>query len=564
MVVAEAGVLAERVREDLDEAVSAAHAMQDRAASLVADHGRTLVRLERATHAASRSATLRPPPTGQDAPQAPGSGSGLVRKTGLSLLTQAITATATAILTLFLIRVLEPAEYGVFSLVMAITGLLLLPADFGISGSAARFIAEGRSNIRAVAAIFADALRLKLVISLVLGLALVALAGVVADIFRTPELTLPLQIAAVGLVGQSLMLLFTSAFLAVGRIGSNLRLVAGESIVELSASVVIVLAGAGAAGAATGRSIGYAVGAIVGALLAARAFGRTAVRPGLKPRSGYRRLVRYAGALFVVDGAFALFNQIDILLIGRLLGSASVGLFAAPLRLCTVLHYPGLAVSNAVSPRVARAVGHAPDTRAFSVGLRGLIVLQVAIAVPILVWAQPIVDLLLGPSYAESAPVLRALTPFIVLQGLGPLISVSVNFLGQARRRIPIAIAAVVVNIVLDLILIPRIGVIGAAIGTDVAYAIYVPAHFLICRRMLDLDVRPILLTCARALAAGVVMAGPLLLAADGGLGVQGWVLGGGAALAAFAGALLLTGELTTADVRSLLARITRRSARAA
>jgi O-antigen/teichoic acid export membrane protein len=360
------------------------------------------------------------------------------------------------------------------------------------------------------------------------------------------------------------MLLFRSAFISVGRVGSNLRLVAAESAVELSASVTFVLLGTGAAGAVTGRGAGYAAGAVIGAIMAARAFSRTAIRPGLRPRSTSRRLVRYAGALFVVDGAFALFNQIDIIVIGRVLGSISVGLFAAPLRLCTVLHYPGLAVSNAVSPLLARADGHGPDARAFTFALRGLIVLQVAIAVPILIWARPIVDLLLGPSYADSAPVLRALTPFIVLQGLGPLISVSVNYLGQARRRVPIAVAAVLVNLVLDVILIPRIGIIGGAIATDVAYAIYVPAHFLVCRRALGLDARPLLRTCVRALLAGAVMSLPLLYTLQGGIWLQGWILGGGAALAAFGGVLLLTGELRPSDLRAVAARLTRRAKPAA
>ena len=560
LAIAESGAVAADLREDLDATCAATRTALDAAETLVADHGRTLVRLARARGAARRTSPLPSSPADGAAPApAPADGDGvLLRRTGVSLLTQIATAVATAILTLFLIRRLDPADYGIFSLALAITGLLLLPADFSISGSAARFIAEARSDPRAVATIIADALRLKLVIATILGLVLVAGAGLAARIFDTPGLTTPLRLAAIAMVGQSLMLLFSSAFIAVGRVGSNLRLIAAESAVELSASVALVLAGFGAAGAVTGRGAGYAAGALLGAAMAARAFGRTAVLPTLRPRSASRRLVRYAGALFVVDGAFALFNQIDILVIGRVLGSTAVGLFAAPLRLCTVLHYPGLAVSNAVSPRLARSPDHAPDARAFGVALRGLIVLQVAIAAPILIWARPIVNLLLGANYAGSVPVLRALTPFIILQGIGPLISVSVNYLGQARRRVPIAVTAVVVNIVLDIILIPRIGIVGGAIGTSVAYAIYVPAHFLLCRRVLDIDLRPIIRTCVRAALAGAAMSLPLLYTLQGGIWLRGWILGGGAALAVFTGVLLLTGEIRPSDLRALAARLRR------
>ncbi len=548
----------DELRADVDAARAAGAAMRDDAATLVADHGRTLVRLERA-HEVGHHPPAPAEPGGADADDP-----GVVRNTALSLLTQVATATATAILTLFLIRHLDPAAYGVFSLTIAITGLFLLPADFGISGSAARFVAEARRDPRARALIIADALRLKLVIGVVLAGALVAVAAPAARIFDTPALETPLRLAAIALLGQSLIQLFSGTFIAVGRLGSNLRLIATESAIELTASVALVLAGAGAAGAVAGRGVGYALGALFGLVVAARTFGRTAVAPGLRPRTSSRRLIRYAGALFVVDGAYTLFNQVDILIIGRLLGSASVGLFAAPLRLCAVLHYPGLAVSNAVAPRLARGDGNEPDIRSFSTALRGLIVLQVAIAVTILIWARPIVDLLLGSRYGEAVGVLRALTPYILLQGVGPLITVSVNYLGQARRRAPIAVAAVAVNLVIDIILIPRIGIIGGAIGTSVAYAIYVPGHFLICHRILRFDVRPIVRTCVRSALAGAAMALPLLYTLDGGIYLRGWLLGGGAALAAFCGVLLLTGEVRVSDVRKAAARVRASRTRAA
>ena len=62
---------------------------------------------------------------------------------------------------------------------------------------------------------------------------------------------------------------------------------------------------------------------------------------------------------------------------------------------------------------------------------------------PLVVWATPIVDLLLGPSYGESVDVLRALAPYVLLASLGPLLSLTVNYLGEARSRIPLAIGAI-------------------------------------------------------------------------------------------------------------------------
>jgi O-antigen/teichoic acid export membrane protein len=45
-------------------------------------------------------------------------------------------------------------------------------------------------------------------------------------------------------------------------------------------------------------------------------------------------------------------------------------------------------------------------------------------------------------------------------------VSLSVKYLGHARKRLPIAVGAVLVNLVINLILVPPIGVVAGAIGT--------------------------------------------------------------------------------------------------
>jgi len=481
----------------------------------------------------------------------------LVRRTGQALLTQGATAGFTAVLTLVLVRVLGPTDFGLFSLALGITGLLILPADLGISPSVSRFIAERRHDRREVADLLADAFTMKTALVAVLGIVVFALADVVAGWFNAPGLAWPLRGATLALVGQSLMMLFSAAFLSVGRVDRNLVTVTGESAAETVASILLVVLGAGATGAAMGRAIGYLAGALIGGILAARLFGRDAVTLRRHARSGFRRIAGYAGPMFVINSAYTLFNTIDVLLIGAMLNSAAVGLFSAPLRLCAFLHYPGLAVSNTISPRMARSERYGTDVRSFEVALRLLVIVQVAITVPILVWADPIVRLLLGPHYAESAQVLRALTPYILLQGLGPLLTVSVNYLGEAPRRIPITIAAVLINLVIDVVLIPSIGIVAAAIGTDVAYALYVPAHYLICRRILGLDGGALLRTSLRTALAGAVMAIPLLLAGTQHLTIAGWILGAAGALLAYVAVLRITGEVTAGELLAVRRRLT-------
>jgi O-antigen/teichoic acid export membrane protein len=283
-------------------------------------------------------------------------------------------------------------------------------------------------------------------------------------------------------------------------------------------------------------------------MLVWRLLGRRAIverRGGPGPRA----LGSYAGAMLVVEGAFAVFSQLDVLVVGALLGTTAAGIYGAPLKLSALLHYPGLALGQAIAPRLARHPDHPPDLPAFYRGLRYLIILQTAIAVAIAVWARPIVDLVLGPGYGESAEVLRALAPFVFLQGLGPLVSTSVNYLGEARRRIPIVLGSVLLNLILLVALTDPLGVTGAAISVDVAYAVYVGAHLWICTRLLDLSLRPLAATALRTLPAAVALAGVLLAVGTSGLDAVSWGVGilGGAA--AFLAVLITTRATSVAEL---------------
>lgn len=466
-----------------------------------------------------------------------------------SLITQLTTAALTAVLTLVLVRVLDPAGYGLFALALSLGGLVLLPADFGINNATARLIAQRRNDTAAVRGLFLDALRVKLVVAGALSVGLFLLAGPIAGAYDTPALVWPLRLVAVAVLGQTLVGLLGATAISLGRAELNLRVVGVESLLEVTASIALVLAGGGAAGAALGRAIGYGVGFLLGLLLILRFLGWHDVsRPAGSALRFGRRIAAYAGALLIVDAAFTLFTQINVLLIGGFLGTAAVGVFHAPSRLLLFLHYPGYAIANGIAPLYASDRGGPADPEMLLTGIRVIILVQLPLTVPTIVWAGPIVDLLLGSDFGASASVLAALAPFTFLQGIGPIVSLTLNYVGEARRRVPIAVAAVFVNAAIGVLLIPTLGVVGGALSTDVAYLLYVAGHLWVCRRLLELPLRPLAKVMGRGLMAAAGMAGVLVAFGTNELSVFEWFAGGGCGVAAYLGLLRVTGELTAAE----------------
>jgi O-antigen/teichoic acid export membrane protein len=472
--------------------------------------------------------------------------------------TRMTTAAITAAVTLVLGRVLGPTEYGYFALAMAVSAIAVFLSDLGITAATPRFLAERTHSRSAVRAVLGDALRMKLLAAVPICAALALLAGPIARAFDTPEAAWPLRGMSIVVLTQGLFLFMTGAFEALGRISINLRIVAAESVVEGTAMILLVALGAGATGAAFGRAIGYSVGAGIAIAFVWRVVGRPRTGDtqvsGLRPRD----IARYAGALLIIDGIFRLFSQIDVLLIGALLnGGRAVGLFEIPMLLAWFLHYPAGAIASAVAPRLAHREDRPPDLAMFARSLRYIVAFQGIFLAPIVVWAEPILVHLLGAKYRDSAEVLRALAPFILLAGPAMLVSVGVNYLGEARRRIPLVLVMFAANIGIDVALLREIGIVAGAIGNDVAYAIWVPGHMWILHRVLGLELRPQVLVLVRATASAAVAAVPLLLIGPD-VGIVVLVLGGALACVIYLVALRLSGELARDDVdflRGLLAR---------
>ena len=71
----------------------------------------------------------------------------------------------------------------------------------------------------------------------------------------------------------------------------------------------------------------------------------------------------------------------------------------------------------------------------------------------------------------------------MLLLGVAPLVSTGLNFLGIAHARRRIAIIALLINAMLDVIFIHWLGTIGPTIGTGIAFTYYTFAHCLLYRR---------------------------------------------------------------------------------
>ena len=211
-------------------------------------------------------------------------------------------------------------------------------------------------------------------------------------------------------------------------------------------------------------------------------------------------------ALGASRGLALLSFNFDTLLLGFLLNSAAVGLYGAAYRPLTAILTISATYGQGLFPALARA--HQEDRQQFRELVLRSLRLTAVCAIPIGVGGSflsaPLIALLFGDAYADSAPVLQILAWSATLVVLRGTFRQALAATGNQRLDLYCAAGASLVNIALNFALIPLLGIIGAAIATLISEVVWVSAAVLLSARLVPIPA--VTSQLARPLAAGIVM----------------------------------------------------------
>ncbi len=358
-------------------------------------------------------------------------------------------------------RYLGPADYGTLALAITVVTILLPIGGLGTDGILIQRLAEygprsaeSRALLRAASSVRAA------------GAVLTAVAAVTFAALREPKEGLVVILVAPALLAGP----FEAGWgyvLASGRVGRlvSVRISISVVVAIIKLSVVRFHGGVPLLALVTGIEI---LTLAVAATLVARSQGaRFAPTPSSRRELLAESLPVMAGALF-----YLLMLRVDLLLVDMLLGENDTGRYAAVVRFAEASYLVAAVAVAASAPRIV--AGHRPGSEGYEAAyrrlLRGLGVTATVLAAVLSIGSEPLLRLLLGPAYAPAAPVLA-----ICAWSAVPV------FVGTARERLVIdykitrttivnTMAGAGLNVVLNLVLLPTIGLVGAGIATVVSY----------------------------------------------------------------------------------------------
>jgi len=361
-------------------------------------------------------------------------------------------------------RHLGVAKFGMLSFALAFVTMFAVLTDLGLGAMTAREIARDPTVARRYVS---NVLAIKLVASVVV----ILLIGALVNLMGYPWTTIRVVYICSFFVLESAITSYycwvfqgfeRMELAALSRITQTAVLVAGAILLSRNRAVIERFA------------LLYVGAGLLSALFAGTVASVRLVRPGLSfaPKQWWE-LFRPALpiGLTVMFTMFYYWNGTTLL--SKLQGDEAVGTYSAAFRLAMGLAFAGFAFSGAIYPLFSRLfiTNTQRLTQALELALRYMTLLSLPIAVLVTVMARPITALVYGSGYEGSAAVLRVVAWWSSLACLNSLLSNC--FLATNKPAVVTAQSAISlgVNILGNVLLIPLLGAVGAAVSIVCAEA---------------------------------------------------------------------------------------------
>ena len=168
------------------------------------------------------------------------------------------------------------------------------------------------------------------------------------------------------------------------------------------------------------------------------------------------------------------YMRVDQIMIKNMIDEEAVGYYSAAVRLCEAWYFIPVTLCNSIFPAIVNAKN--VSTEFYNNRMQKLYDLltwlAIGIAVPITIFSSQIIQLLFGNEFSSAAPVLTiyiwaGVAVFLGVASSQYLINENLTKLSFFRTLI-----GMILNVVLNIILIPLYGIIGSAIATLISYTI--------------------------------------------------------------------------------------------
>jgi len=367
-------------------------------------------------------------------------------------------------------RLLTEAAYGEVVLALSVVNIIGLFGKLGLDDGIMRQFPHHEDVPAKAYGVVRAGLGLATVSGVTIGVAVFFAAPVIADrVFDNPSLVPLIRLGAVGIplaaINQVAVSLARGARDARPQAYVKQVLQPGSRFIF---TAVLLLAGFEAAGAVAGKVGSVLFGTVLVLVMAYR------ILPSYEVESEpmYREVLAFSLPLIAVQGLGFLNTNVDIYMVGYFLPSDELGIYNIGLQMSNIVSSILMTAGFLLPPMMTRLhdQGKTTETRRVYQLITKWMVVIVLPAVVVLFFApRLVIGTVFGDSYTPVATALRILLLGKVVGILMGLNTQALIALGKNKVVSYVIFVQTVVNVTLNVLLIPVIGIEGAAIGMAVS-----------------------------------------------------------------------------------------------
>lgn len=425
----------------------------------------------------------------------------VARNTAFSAAGDLVTKLASLAFFVVLARELGSDAFGHYTFALSITVLLTSLAGFGTDSLLTREVARKPEAIH-------DLYWTSIVLKVVLGAGLTAIGVGVSVIngYHT-DVHVTVALLGAGCILEGLSKTVAATFLAHDDTRPSAAGLIVQRFFTAFAGIAAVVAGAGLVPVATI----YVVGALLGYAYVRRALARRGIAPRRQVSLRHARSVTREAAPFGFKLVFstAIF-RIDATLLALMKESQIVGYYGAAYRVLESTLFVPYAFEAAIYPTMSRLSRDSTPSigSVFATGLKAMLVLMMPVGLVFLLYGGEFLELLYGSEYAAAEHAMMWLGGAAALYGVSFIAGSLISAQGRIRTLAWATFWILLLNIGLNLVVIPRWSLTGAAAVTTITEAVQMVALLVIGLRITGrIDARRVLAGPLAGAAALVAVA---------------------------------------------------------
>ncbi len=381
------------------------------------------------------------------------------------------------------------AMYGTWSLLDVTIALITPFALMGLHMGVVRFLAAEKDDKR-VKEEFLSVFSAVFISGVAFSVLLFLLSDFLAvSIFKDISAAIYIKLASAIILLNSIITLNLAFFQAFRRIGlrTTIGLIQGALQVGLMALLIL---------------LGYElIGVIVAFLASGMLLASTTLliilgRRGLQfPRfSHLRKYLRFSIPLTPNMAIMWIINASDRYIISIFMGVAATGIYSAAYAIGGYASFILMPIGIVLYPTIAKLYdeGDISETRNYlNYSLKYFMMIAVPAAFGLSILAKPVLQILTTPEFIPGAIIVPFVASGIVIAAFHPIGEYIILLAKKTRLLVILLSASAVLNIILNIILIPPMGILGAAVATLIAYVVLGISVLLVSRRYLKFDINP-------------------------------------------------------------------------